>query len=101
LVEANALFVTADGRSPWARRYRDLIHYFAHDAGGAENLTEIKLSLIRRAASLAVECERLEGMLAEGKECDVDLLARMSSHLRRIAETIGLDRKMRDVMTCP
>ena len=32
-------------------------------------------------------------MLAEGREgVDVDLLARMSSHLRRIAESIGLDR---------
>ena len=71
----NKLFVSADGRSPWARRYRDLVQCFAQDADGAENLTELKLSLIRRAASLAVEYERLEGMLAEGQaNVDVDFL---------------------------
>ncbi len=57
----------------------------------------MKLSLIRRAAALTVECERLEGELALGKEVNVDALARVSSHLRRIAESIGLDRVKRDI----
>jgi hypothetical protein len=35
--------------------------------------------------------------LASGREVDVDLLARLSSHIRRIAETIGLDRAVKDI----
>ncbi len=92
------LFATrVDGRTLWARRYRDLVAGFAADAGGLETLTQLKLALIRRAAALTVECERLEGQLADGQQIDTDLLARLSSHLRRIAESIGLDRVQRDV----
>lgn len=96
-VTTKSLFVEGDGRTPWARRYRDLVALYADDAGGLATLPELKLSLIRRAAALTVECERLEGELAEGKAVDIELLARTSSHLRRIAESIGLDRVKRDV----
>lgn len=96
-VSTKALWADVDGRTPWARRYRDLVALFADDAGGLETMPEIKLSLIRRAAALTVECERLEGDLAEGKNVDIDALARVSSHLRRIAESIGLDRVKRDL----
>ena len=96
-VSTKALWADVDGRTPWARRYRDLVALFADDAGGLETMPELKLSLIRRAAALTVECERLEGELAEGKEVDIDALARVSSHLRRIAESIGLNRAKRDV----
>jgi hypothetical protein len=61
-------------------------------------MTELKLALIRRAAALVVECERLENSLANGEEVDTDLLARLSSHMRRIAETIGIDRVKRDLV---
>lgn len=39
-----------------------------------------------------IECEKLELSLARGEIADVDLLARLSSHMRRISETIGLER---------
>ncbi len=91
-VSAHALFVDGDGRSPWARRYRDLVGLFCDDAGGLEFLTELRLSLIRRAAALIVECERMENVLADGGKVDIDLLARLSSHTRRLAEAIGIDR---------
>jgi hypothetical protein len=96
-VSTKALWADVDGRTPWARRYRDLVALFADDAGGLETLPELKLSLIRRAAALTVECERLEGELAAGQEVDIDGLARVSSHLRRIAESIGLNRVKHDL----
>lgn len=92
-----SLFIAADGRSPWARRYRDMVGMLANEAGGLENLTELRLSLIRRCAALILECEKMEVQLANGETIDVDLLARLSSHVRRISETIGLDRAVRDV----
>jgi hypothetical protein len=94
-VSAKGLIVTGDARSVWARRYRDLCAMLIEDAGGMDALSELRLGLIRRAATLMIECERLESRLANGEEVDVDLLARLSSHLRRIAETIGLDRAPR------
>jgi hypothetical protein len=97
-VTAKSLFAgEVDGRSLWARRYRDLVAGYVDDAGGMGALSELRLSLIRRIAALTVEAERLEVDLASGKTVDVDLLARLSSHIRRIAETIGLDRKPKDV----
>jgi hypothetical protein len=97
-ISAHSLFVDGDGRTPWARRYRDLVGLLCDDAGGLAVLTELKLSLIRRAAALILECERMENALADGEEIDVDLLARLSSHVRRISETIGLERVKRDVV---
>jgi hypothetical protein len=97
VTNGSRLFVTADERSPWARRYRDLVALYAEDAGGAATLSELKLGLCRRAAALSIECERMEGILADGGAVDIDILARTSSHLRRIAESIGLDRAARDV----
>ena len=96
-VTSRALFYDGDGRSPWSRRYRDLVALFADDAGGLETLTELKLALIRRCAALVCECERMENALADGEKVDVDLLARLSSHIRRVAESIGIDRVRRDV----
>jgi hypothetical protein len=97
-VTAKSLFAgEIDGRSIWARRYRDLVCSYVDDAGGVHALSELRLSLIRRVAALTVEAERLEVELASGRQVDVDLLARLSSHIRRIAETIGLDRAVKDV----
>jgi hypothetical protein len=97
-VSTHALFVEADGRTPWARRYRDLVGLFCDDAGGLAFMTELKLALVRRCAALVVECERLENSLANGEEVDIDLLARLSSHMRRIAESIGLDKVRREIV---
>jgi hypothetical protein len=97
-VTAAALFTgEIDGRSVWGRRYRDLVALLVDDAGGLASLSELRLSLIRRIASLTLEAERLEVDLASGKQVDVDLLARLSSHIRRISETIGLDRVAKDI----
>jgi hypothetical protein len=97
VVTSRGLFVNTDGRSAWARRFRDLVSLYVADAGGIAALTELKFSLIRRCAALSCECEKLENALADGQEIDVDLLARLSSHMRRIAESIGLDRAAKDV----
>lgn len=91
-----ALWADVDGRSPWARRYRDLVALIADDMGGLEGMTELKLSLIRRGAALTLECERLEARLAAGEHVDLDALGRASGHLRRIATDLGLDRVKRD-----
>jgi hypothetical protein len=56
-----------------------------------------KLSLIRRATALECEIERLEAKLSCGEEVDLDAFGRAASHLRRLFESIGIERAQRDV----
>jgi hypothetical protein len=91
------LFVEAGGRTAWARRYRDLLELHADDLGGTSLLSEAQHSLIRRVATLEIELERLEGRLSEGNDVDLDIYARTASHLRRLLETLGIERAKRDI----
>jgi hypothetical protein len=91
------LFVEADGRSPWARRLRDLIEAHIADLGGPFVLSEAQRSLIRRASTIELELEQLEGQLSEGKAANLAIYATAAGHLRRILETLGIERRARDV----
>jgi hypothetical protein len=88
-----------DGRSAWARRLRDLISLHTADLGGQDAVSAAEASIIRRAATLTVELERLELLFAtsEARPEDLDLYQRMSNTLRRHLETTGLKRVPRDV----
>ena len=91
-----SLFVERiDGRSNWARRFRDLIELHVTDLGGPDNCSEAQCSLIRRIAALEVELERLECQFAQTAATadQLDLYQRMANTLRRLLATIGLDRK--------
>jgi hypothetical protein len=90
-------FVIGDGNSPWARRQRDLLALHASDLGGAEFLSESQFSLCRRAATIETELEMLEGQLSLGKSVDLDLFGRLTNTLRRILESLGLERVARPV----
>ena len=90
-------FVLGDGNSPWARRQRDLLALHIANLGDEERLSENQLSLCRRAATLETELEMLEGQLSLGKVADLDLYNRLSGNLRRILESLGLERVARPV----
>jgi hypothetical protein len=92
-----AVFVEGDGNSRWARRYRDLISAHCQDLGGLDLLSEAQLSLIRRASAIELELEQMEGKLSMGEQIDLDMFTRSASHLRRLFETLGIERKARDV----
>jgi hypothetical protein len=91
------MFVEGDGRSPWARRYRDLVAGHVADMGGRSVLSEAQLSLIKRASAVELELEQMEGKLSKGEPVDLDLFVRCAGHLRRILETLGLERRQRDI----
>jgi hypothetical protein len=92
------LFISGDPNSAWSRRYHDLVVGHCNDIGpGPDLLSEAQLSLIRRAASIECELERLDAMLSAGAEVNLDAYGRASSHLRRLFETLGIERKCRDV----
>ena len=59
-------------------------------------LSEAQMQLCRRAAALALECERMEGDLADGKDVDLDLLNRLCGGLGRLYERVGIKRVASD-----
>ena len=91
------LFVEGDPNSAWSRRYHDLVTRHVADLGGRDMLSEAQLSLVRRAAALAVELESMEARMSEGQAVNLDTFGRAASHLRRLYESIGLKRTPRDV----
>jgi hypothetical protein len=94
---------TADGRSGWSRRLRDLIGLHTSDIGPDDVISAAEHSIIRRAAAITVELELLETRfaLANGaKPVELDLYVRSAGGLRRLLEAIGLKRdpgRARDV----
>jgi hypothetical protein len=96
ITNGSKLLPGIDGRSAWIRRAKDVIA--AHlsdipDASAAER------SIIRRAAVLTVELERLEAQFALAGEADadtLDLYGRVSGNLRRLLEAVGLQRRAKD-----
>jgi hypothetical protein len=92
------LLPLTDGRSATARRFRDLIEAMCADLGGAVHLSESERQLVRRAALLSAESERIEAQWARGEEeFDLGQYCIMSNNLRRLCETLGLRRVPRVV----
>jgi hypothetical protein len=60
------LHAVRPGPSVWARRFRDILAALVSDAGGEANMSEARMQLCRRAATLCVECEKLEIKSAGG-----------------------------------
>jgi hypothetical protein len=97
------VFIHGDGSSPWARRWRDLCELHVHDIEprGPEHLTEAQRSLIKRASTIEVELEQIEGELSMGKPSKLSTYAAASGHLKRILETLGIQRVPRDALLDP
>jgi hypothetical protein len=92
-----ALLPGIDGRSSWVRRCKDVIELHLADLPDA---TAAERSIVRRAAVLTTELERLEAKFAEAGEAspfDLDLYQRTAGGLRRLLEAVGLERRLRDV----
>jgi len=70
------------------------------DLGGEDRLSQAELTLINRAATLTCELERMDTRFAEAGEAsrdDLDTYQKTAGALRRLLESIGLERRARDV----
>jgi hypothetical protein len=104
VTNGRSLFAIAgDGRGAWARRLRDVIELHEGDMGGVSELSQAQRSLVRRAATLTVECERLEARFSDcdavPSQSDLDLYSRLSGQLRRILESLGIERQSKPAFT--
>ena len=88
--------IGGDGRGAWTRRWKDLHEAHVSDLGGEERLSASQIGLCRRIATLEIQLEQLEARMSEGDlTVDLDLYGRLVGHLRRCAETVGLERVAR------
>ncbi|OJX65831.1 hypothetical protein [Magnetospirillum sp. 64-120] len=95
---AGDLFIAGekvDGRSLTARRYRDQVNDLCLQLGGT--LSPSETMLVRRAATLAVLCERDECAIAAGKEVDEENYRRNAAALKAMLISLGMAKKSRDV----
>jgi hypothetical protein len=88
------LLPNIDGRSQIGRRFRDLVAAFSLDLAPANyaSLSEGQRALIRRAAALSVECERMEVRFAlndGASDKELNVFQRSVNSLRRVIETLG------------
>jgi hypothetical protein len=96
------LIAGVDQRSPWVRRCRDVLREHVADLGGVDNCSAAERSIIRRAAVLTTELEQLETKFALAGQADagdLETYQRCSNTLRRLLESVGLQRRARDVTT--
>jgi hypothetical protein len=89
-------FVEADGRGPWARRWRDVLAELLYELEprGADLLSEGQRQLARRIATLAIACERMEGEAADGREIDFIAYGALTDRLgRALQRLVALNKR--------
>jgi hypothetical protein len=102
ITNGSTLLPGVDGRSAWVRRCKDVITAHISDLGGTDNCSAAERSIVRRASVMTVELERLEAKFAKAGEADfneLDQYARVSANLRRLLESVGLQRRAKPVPT--
>jgi hypothetical protein len=94
ITNGRQLLANIDGRTADARRYRDLAASLADDFGGAAALTEAQRALVRQAAAMIVQSERLQSAVLRGELVDVEQLTRLANAATRILTRLGLKRSV-------
>lgn len=86
-----------DGRTLVARRFRDLCANFISDQGGADQISEARLHLVRRLSAITAMIEELEAKYVRGESIDMDGYLSMVNTATRLSNTVGLNRKSKQV----
>jgi hypothetical protein len=95
VTNGSQLLANVDGRTAAARRYRDLTISLADDLGGIASLTEAQRALVRQAAAMIVQSEKLQGEVLRGEIVDCEQLTRLANAATRILSRLGIKRTVR------
>jgi hypothetical protein len=87
--------IAALANTDFGRRYTDIYRAHVSDLGG--DVSQAQDSLARRAAALTIQLETMEARMANNETVDLDLYGRLVGHARRVHETLGLERRARNV----
>jgi hypothetical protein len=95
----------ADGRSGWMRRLRDIVHQHVADLGGEANISHSEHVLLNRASMLVLQLEMIEATFAKNNGMasadQLNSYQRLVNTLRRTLETLGLQRRSKDITPLP
>jgi hypothetical protein len=83
-----------DGRSAPARRYRDLVKALSDELGGDALLTEPMRAMVRQAAAVTVEAERMQASIINGEDVDTEQLVRVTNTLSRLMNGLKAKAKV-------
>lgn len=101
ITNGSALIADADHRSAEMRRLRDLVAAHVSDLGGEDNVSHSERVLINRASMLTLQLEMLERTFAgnnfKATPRQIDRYQRVVNTLRRTLESLGLQRRSRDI----
>ena len=105
IANGSDLLPTVDGRSTWAKMFRDFCDALAQHVGGADRMSEPERMTIRRAAALECELIHLEAEFAAARAAgdkpdtaSLDLYQRVSNTQRRILDALGMKATLRDAV---
>jgi hypothetical protein len=91
------LHVIPPGDTAWARRFRDVLAEITNDLGGADLLSEGQRQLARRANTISIMCEKLEGDAAAGAAINLEDYGKLTDRLGRCFQRLGIERRAKDV----
>lgn len=86
-----------DGRTLMARRWQELASNLIGDAGGADHVSTAKMILLKRLAATAAMLEEIEARYISSAPVDVQEYIALSQLAARLANSVGLSRKARQV----
>jgi hypothetical protein len=92
----NTWLADVDGRSGWARRFRN---YLADHLSDIPDASSAEYSILRRAATLETALEKYEIQFAKAGQASIAALEnyqRCANTLRRLLLAVGLERRMKD-----
>jgi hypothetical protein len=78
---------SVDLRASWARRHKELSDAFAADLG--PEMTAADRSVAAHAATIALECEKMQAAQLGGEAIDLEQLVRLTNALGRIRKDLG------------
>ena len=97
----SAVLADVDHRSAWMRRLKDLIDDMASDLGGHDAISTAEQVIVRRASMLTLQLEIMDRGFAlnEGVATakEIETYQRCANSLRRLLESLGLQRRQKDV----
>jgi hypothetical protein len=92
VTNGSKMVANVDGRTAEARRYKDLALSLTDDLGDASALTEAQRALVRQAAAMIVQSEKLQGAVLRGEVVDCEQLTRLANAATRILTRLGLKK---------
>jgi hypothetical protein len=86
-----------DRRERPYRRYASILTAIESDLGGSGHISEAQRQIASRAAFLAMQLEGFEAKALSGGKVNLSLFGQLADRMRRLLESIGLERRAREV----